>query len=207
MRAPPPYPPSGGSGDATSIDGTPILQAAPAGPFAADMPLQIADLGGGDLRVIGSSPLGFSGGGTGETTAAGVRTAISAAQSGVNTGLGGTGATGSTPPAFTGTAPTTAVAPALLSGTGLTAAGQVVTTTDNQTVTLNQYQNCWLLPNASPPMLITSHPAATGAPVAFTVFGLASTDAGAYLVLAAPTPVGSVASHTHTGPSHNHTQA
>lgn len=107
-------------------------------------------------------------------------------------------ATAATAPAFTGTAPTTAVTAAgLVTGTGLTAAGQVVTTTDSKTATLNQYAGCWLLAAAAPPALIISHPAAVAAPLVLTVMGLASTDAGAYRILAAPTPAGSVASHTH----------
>lgn len=107
-------------------------------------------------------------------------------------------ATSATAPAFTGTAATTAVGTPLLSGTGLTAAGQVVTTTDNKTVTLDQYAGCWLLGATTPPCKIVSHPAATNAPVAFTVKGATGTDGGVYEVLAAPTPAGSVASHTHT---------
>ena len=54
--------------------------------------------------------------------------------------------------------------------------------------------------------LIVSHPAVTGAPLALTVFGAAPATASEdFKILRAPTPAGSVASHTHTGPSHTHT--
>lgn len=128
-----------------------------------------------------------------------------AAHAGVATGAGGTGATGGIAPAFTGTAPTTAVA-ALVSGTGMTASGQTMTSTDNKTATLNQYAGCWLITATHAPTLIASNTAVTGAPLVLTVLGAAATDAGAYQIVAAPTPAGSVASHTHTGPSHTHVQ-
>ena len=73
----------------------------------------------------------------------------------------------------------------VLSGTGLTAAGQVITTTDNQTMGLNQYAGYWLVSatGATPPNLILSNTAVTGAPAVFTVQGSANTDAGAYDVV------------------------
>jgi hypothetical protein len=117
----------------------------------------------------------------------------------------GTGASGATAPAFTGTAATAGVAEAF-AGTGVTTSGQTVTTSDNQTMTLNQCANMWLIVQGQAPCLITSNTAVTGAPAVLTVFGLApSTAASAYKILRAPTPAGSVASHTHTGPSHTHT--
>lgn len=108
------------------------------------------------------------------------------------------GTSGATAPAFTGTAPTVAAVDTL-TGTGYATSGQVVTTSDNQAVTLNQYAGCWLHVASQAPSLIVSHPAATGAPVAFTVFGLAPTTAAEdYRVTRAPTPAGTVASHTHS---------
>lgn len=131
------------------------------------------------------------------------------AQAGVATAAGGTGASGATAPAFTGTAPTSAVnlsSPAF-TGTGMTAAGQVMTSTDNQTMTLNQCAGMWLVCAEHGPYLIASNTAVSGAPAVLTIYGTApTTDAGTYKILAAPTPAGSVASHTHTGPSHTHTQ-
>jgi len=71
------------------------------------------------------------------------------------------------------------------SGTGLTAAGQVITTTDNQTMTLNQAAGMWLISatGATPPNLIVSNTAVTAAPAVLTVAGAASTDAGAYKIV------------------------
>lgn len=71
------------------------------------------------------------------------------------------------------------------SGTGLTAAGQVITTTDNQTMTLNQCAGMWLISatGATPPNLILSNTAVTGAPAVLTVQGSANTDAGAYKIV------------------------
>lgn len=107
--------------------------------------------------------------------------------------------TGASAPAFTGTAPTTAVA-SLVTGTGFATSGQVVTTSSNFTATLNQYANCLLITATQAPCLIVSHPAVTGAPLALTVFGLAPTTAAeAFRILIGPTPAGSVASHTHVG--------
>jgi len=111
--------------------------------------------------------------------------------------IGGT--TAATAPAFTGTAPTTATAD-IVTGTGYATAGQVVTTTSNFTATLNQYANCWLITATKAPCLIVSHPAVTGAPLVLTVIGAApATAAEAFRILGAPTPAGTVASHTHGG--------
>lgn len=123
---------------------------------------------------------------TGDTTLSGAVTAPSAT-------------TGATAPAFTGTAPTTAAA-SLVTGTGFSTSGQVVTSTTNFTATLNQYANCWLITATQAPCLIVSNTAVSGAPLVLTVFGLAPTTAAeAFRILRAPTPDGSVASHTHTG--------
>lgn len=117
----------------------------------------------------------------------------------------GTGASGATAPAFTGTAPTSATAEAF-TGTGFATAGQVVTTTDNQTMTLNQCAGMWFQSATQAPCLIISNTAVSGAPAVLTLYGAApTTHAGTYKILRAPTPAGSVASHTHTGPSHTHT--
>lgn len=80
--------------------------------------------------------------------------------------------------------PLNLAAPAF-SGTGLTAAGQVITTTDNQTMTLNQCAGMWLISatGATPPNLILSNTAVTGAPAVLTVQGSANTDAGAYKIV------------------------
>lgn len=71
------------------------------------------------------------------------------------------------------------------SGTGLTAAGQVITTTSNHTMTLNQCAGMWLISatGATPPNLILSNTAVTAAPAVLTVQGAASTDAGAYKIV------------------------
>lgn len=120
------------------------------------------------------------------------------------TAAGGTGVSGGTAPAFTGSEATSASA-VHASGTGMTAAGQVMTSTDNQTVGLNELAGMFLATATANSLLyIVSNTAAAGAPVAITCLGTPVTDAGAYVILRAPTPAGSVASHTHTGPSHTH---
>ncbi len=115
------------------------------------------------------------------------------------TGITAAGAaTGGTVPAFTGTAPITATAESF-TGTGFATAGQVVTTTDNQTMTLNECAGMWLIAATQAPCLVVSNTAVTGAPAVLTVYGPApTTDAGTYKILRAPTPAGTVASHTHT---------
>lgn len=86
------------------------------------------------------------------------------------------------------------------SGTGLTAAGQVMTTTDNQTMTLNQCAGMWLIPatGATPPMLILSNTAVTGAPAVLTVQGSAATDAGAYKIVQGALTASALSTHTHS---------
>lgn len=109
-------------------------------------------------------------------------------------------------PTFTGTAPTSALnlATPAFSGTGLTAAGQAITTTDNQTMTLNQCAGMWLIPatGATPAVLILSNTAVSGAPAVFTVQGAAMTDAGAYKVVKALTPVGTNSAPAFSGESY-----
>ena len=101
-------------------------------------------------------------------------------------------------PTFTGTASTAAEVNAF-TGTGYSTSGQTVTTTDNQTMTLNQCAGMWLITATKAPCLITGNTAVTGAPAVLTVFGAApATTNEAYKFLKAPTPVGTVSSHTHT---------
>ena len=107
---------------------------------------------------------------------------------------GGVGAA----PAYGAIAGTTAAtAPGATSeaftGTGFATAGQVVTTTDNQTMTLNQCAGMWLISATQAPCLIISNTAVTAAPAVLTVYGAApTTDAGTYKILRG-------ASHTHGG--------
>lgn len=92
--------------------------------------------------------------------------------------------------AASGAAPVANATPAL-TGTGYTTAGQVVTTTSTHTVTLNQYAG-YLFSGPTGLAVILSHPAATGAAVAFTVAGQApATDAGAFNVFG-------LGAHSHT---------
>jgi hypothetical protein len=117
----------------------------------------------------------------------------------------GTTPTASTAPAFTGSSATTGEQ-LHVAGVGFATVGQVVTTTDPQTLALNECAGMWLITATQAPCLIVSHPACVGAPADFTVMGLAPvTAAEAYQVLRAPTPAGAVASHAHAGPSHTHT--
>ena len=112
---------------------------------------------------------------------------------------------GATAPAFTGT-PGVRAETLAFTGTGFATAGQVVTTTDSQTMALNECANMWLITATQAPCLIISNTAVTGAPAVLTVYGLAPTTANeGYKILTSPAPVGTVASHTHTGPSHTHT--
>jgi len=107
--------------------------------------------------------------------------------------------------AFTGTAPLTNLdlATPAFSGTGLTAAGQVITTTDNQTMTLNQCAGMWLVSatEATAPNLIKSNTAVSGAPAVLTVYGSANTDAGAYKIVKHAAPVGTNGSSSLSGAS------
>lgn len=82
----------------------------------------------------------------------------------------------------------------VFSGTGTTAAGQVITTTDNQTMTLNQCQGMWLIQatGATPPNLILGNTAVTGAPAVLTVQGAANTDAGTYKIVQHTSGTGAV---------------
>lgn len=109
-------------------------------------------------------------------------------------------ASGATAPAFTGTTPLGAFNPtAIFSGTGQSSAGQVITTTDNQTMTLNQCAGMLFISATHGPYYILSNTAVIGAPAVLTVYGTApTTDAGTYKIINGLAPVGTVASHTHT---------
>ena len=117
--------------------------------------------------------------------------------------IGGTTAAGSSHNhVFTGT-PGVRAETLAFSGTGFATAGQVVTTSDNQTMLLNECANMWLITATQAPCLIVSNTAVAGAPAVLTVFGLAPTTAAeAYKILTSPAPVGTNAaesSHTHSG--------
>lgn len=132
---------------------------------------------------------------------------LTAAQGGVATASTTPAVTGTTAPTFTGTAPLGAFnTTAAFSGTGLSAVGQVLTSTDNQTMTLNQCAGMLLISATGNVVVIVSNTAVTGAPAVFTVLGKATTDAGVYSVLNGLAPVGSVATHTHTSAAHTHAQ-
>lgn len=96
----------------------------------------------------------------------------------------------------------------VFSGTGYATVGQVVTTTDNQTMTLNQCAGMWLVGNIATeaPVLIVSNTAVSGAPAVLTVQGTAPvTDAGAYKIVRT---VGVAAAQTFTGSAlANHSHA
>ena len=111
-------------------------------------------------------------------------------------------------PTFTGTASTTGEVSAF-TGTGQSSSGQVITTTDNQTMTLNEAAGMWFISATHGPYFIVSNTAVSGAPAVLTVIGDApTTDAGAYRIVKSPTPVGTnsapaftgsaLATHTHT---------
>lgn len=100
---------------------------------------------------------------------------------------------------FTGTASTTGEISAF-TGTGQSSAGQVITTTDNQTMTLNECAGMWFLSATHGPYYIVSNTAVTGAPAVLTVIGDApTTDAGAYRIVKSPTPAGTNSTSTLTG--------
>lgn len=72
------------------------------------------------------------------------------------------------------------------SGTSYATAGQVITTTDNQTMTLNECAGMWFIGNTptEAPALIVSNTAVSGAPAVLTVIGAAPvTDSGNYSIV------------------------
>jgi len=78
-----------------------------------------------------------------------------------------------------------------LAGTGIATVGQVVTTSDNQTVGIDALANMWLITATQAPCIIVSNLACVAAPLVMTVIGLApSTAAEAYQV--------------HSGAAHKH---
>jgi hypothetical protein len=115
----------------------------------------------------------------------------------------GTGGGTAAAQTFTGATPSSDLnlATPRFTGTGLTAAGQVITTTDNQTMLLNECAGMWLIPatGATPPVLILSNTAVTGAPAVLTVQGAAATDAGAYKIVTSANSAGSNAASAVTG--------
>lgn len=105
-------------------------------------------------------------------------------------------------PVFTGTsAGDLNLGTPAFSGTGLTAAGQAMTTTSTHTMLVNECAGMWLLAatGATPPMLILSNTAVTGAAAVLTVAGAAATDAGAYKIVKEIVPVGTNAAPAFTG--------
>lgn len=99
---------------------------------------------------------------------------------------------------FTPTAPTTSLdltTPAF-SGTGFATAGQVITTTENKTMTLNECAGMWFINTAQAatlPTLILSNTAVTGAPAVLTTQGTPpATDAGAWVIVKNVTQAGTV---------------
>jgi hypothetical protein len=126
-----------------------------------------------------------------------------------------TGTTGDASPAFTGATPTAAVDEAT-SGVGFASdpVYNSITTTGNFTAAKDQYAGFWFLTATQAPCLIVGNDAtmgALGSPLVLTVFGpLPTTAAEAFKILRAPTPSGSVATHSHAagtlaGPAHTHT--
>lgn len=102
---------------------------------------------------------------------------------------------------FTGTAPVgdLNIGTPAFSGTGQSSSGQVITTTDNQTMTLNQCAGMWFVSATHGPYLIASNTAVSGAPAVLTIYGTApTTDAGTYKILKALTPVGAVSALSGT---------
>ena len=124
------------------------------------------------------APGGGGGGVTGATSAG------TPAGTNGTSAVTGTGAGSVTPLGSNGRSSLDLAAP-IFSGTGLTAAGQVITTTDNQTMALNACAGMWLISatGATSPNLILSNTATTLTPAVLTVQGSANTDAGAYSIV------------------------
>jgi len=103
-------------------------------------------------------------------------------------------------PTFTGAAGKVVNNTPAFTGTGLTAAGQVLTTTDNQTMTLNQCAGMILISaTGNAAVEIASNTAVTGAPAVLTVVGKATTDAGVYSIFTGVTPTGTNSAPAFTG--------
>lgn len=88
--------------------------------------------------------------------------------------------------AITSTSGCLGLASPAFSGTGFATSSQVITTTDNQTMTLNQCAGMWFIADAltsTAPVLIVSNTAVTAAPAVLTVIGTApATNAGTYKI-------------------------
>jgi len=111
-----------------------------------------------------------------------------------------------TAPAFTGTTPLRSLnlATPAFSGTGFSTAGQVITTTDNQTMSaVDTAAGMWFIPTGSPakvPCLILSNTIVAGAPAVLTCQGVPpTTDAGTYKIVTGMAPVGTVAAPVFSG--------
>ncbi|MBT9170380.1 MAG: hypothetical protein DDT18_00721 [Actinobacteria bacterium] len=123
----------------------------------------------------------------------------------LNAGISGAGAPHTH--AFAGAVPAGVLelASPVFSGSGLSAVGQVVTTTSLHTMALNQCAGMWLIPatGATPAVVILSNTAVTNAAAALTVQGAAMTEpttAGTWRIVRALTPAGTIAAeaaHTH----------
>ncbi len=102
---------------------------------------------------------------------------------------------------FTGTSPVTQLdySNPVFSGTGQSCSGQVITTTDNKTMTADQCTGMWFVSATHGPYLIASNTAVTGAQAVLTIYGTApTTDAGTYKILKGLTPVGTVSALSGT---------
>lgn len=151
---------------------------------------------------ISVRPTGAAAGGAGYTFDATISADGTTSKILVYTSAGFTPAGSVAAPTFTGTAPTADldIGTPVFSGTGQSSAGQVITTTDNQTMTLNQCAGMWFVSATHGPYLIASNTAVSGAQAVITVIGTApTTDAGAYKILKALTPAGTNSAPAFTG--------
>ena len=134
---------------------------------------------GANLTPAGAGTWAVANGGTGGATAGAARTNLGAAQAGA-TPTGSTAATA--PPAINPTP--------LVTGTGMTASGQTMTSTDSKTATLDQYKGCLLYCAGHGPYPITGNTAVTGAPLVLTIGTIApTTDAGVYGIYGGPSHI------------------
>ena len=134
-------------------------------------------------NVTGKLMLLTASGGAGGTT--GLTSGGTPAGTNGASAVSGTGAGTADAQAFVGARSPLALSAPVFSGTGLTAVGQDITTTDNQTMGLNECAGMWLISatGSTAPNLIISNTAVAAAPAVFTVAGSANTDAGAYSVV------------------------
>lgn len=104
---------------------------------------------------------------------------------------------------FTGASSKLNLATPAFSGTGFATAGQVITTTDNQTMAATTTAaGMWFIANAlttTAPVLVVSNTIVAGAPAVLTVIGTApATDAGTYKIVST-IPVGTNGTSAITG--------